>query len=81
MIRGQAPSTTSLGGDEPHVIVGDEGDEIIMDVRIPEISVGIHVTHITSMHGHEAVKDEDAQPICTLCGISSAQASRLGAAR
>ncbi len=81
MIRGQTPSTPSLGGDEPHVIVGNEGDEITVDVRIPEISVGIHVTHITSMHGHGAVKDEDAQPTCTLGESSSARAPGHGAAR
>ncbi|GAA1944833.1 hypothetical protein GCM10009689_27600 [Brevibacterium antiquum] len=73
MIRGQTPSTPTLGGDEPHVIVGNEGDEITVDVRIPEVSVGIHVTHITSMHGHGAVEEEEAQPICTLCEISSAR--------
>lgn len=81
MIRGQTPRTPSLGGDEPHVIVGNEGDEITVDVRIPEISVGIHVTHITSMHGRGPVKDEDAQPTCTLGEPSSAQATGLGTAR
>src|SRR6185437_814157 len=46
-VGGQPPGTATAGGSQPDVVFGDEGEQVIVNVRKAEITGGGHANHAT----------------------------------
>src|SRR6185437_731404 len=45
-VGGQPPGAAAAGGSEPDVVFGDEGEQVIANVRKAEITGGCHAVHL-----------------------------------